>query len=130
MRHRGMRVRYEYTSGASPFTRRILLMTDSANTDLELPGWLRWGAEGGNTPMFVRTVAEAALVACSPDYELLRPGPLELKRRHPEGLARRKGQNATTGKTDECCCPSLWLIPGFTGLAFSTRGAGNSAGSH
>jgi len=34
--------------------------------------------------MFVRTVAEAALLACIPDYELLRPMLLELKRRHPE----------------------------------------------
>jgi len=57
----------------------------SANTDLELREWLRWAAEGGNTPMFVRTVAEAALIACSPDYELLRSVLVELKRRHPEG---------------------------------------------
>jgi hypothetical protein len=34
--------------------------------------------------MFVRTVAEAARMACSPDYVLLRPVLLELKRRHPE----------------------------------------------
>lgn len=32
--------------------------------------------------MFVRTVAEAALIACSPDYELLRPVLIELKRRY------------------------------------------------
>jgi len=44
--------------------------------------WLRWALEGGNTPLFVRTVAEAALMACMPDYELLRPVLLELKRRH------------------------------------------------
>ena len=58
---------------------------DSANTDLEMREWLRWAAEGGNAPMFVRLVAEAALVACSPDYELLRPVLIELKRRYPEG---------------------------------------------
>jgi hypothetical protein len=37
--------------------------------------------------MFARTVAEAALVACIPDYILLRPVLLELKRRYPEGAA-------------------------------------------
>jgi hypothetical protein len=58
---------------------------DSANNDIELRGWLRWAAEGGNTPMFVRTVAEAALIACTPDYELLRPVLVELKRRYPQG---------------------------------------------
>jgi hypothetical protein len=31
--------------------------------------------------VFVRTVAEAVLIASSPDYELLRPVLLELKRR-------------------------------------------------
>ena len=44
---------------------------DSAHTDRELHDWLRWASESGNTPMFVRKVAEAALMACSPDYELL-----------------------------------------------------------
>jgi hypothetical protein len=55
----------------------------SANTDPELREWLRRAAEGGNAPAFVRTVAEAALVACLPDYELLRPVLLQLKRRYP-----------------------------------------------
>jgi len=39
--------------------------------------------------MFVRTVAEATLIACSPDYELLRPVLLELKRRYPLTLPLR-----------------------------------------
>jgi hypothetical protein len=56
----------------------------SANAYLELRGWLRWASEGGNTPMFMRKVSEAALIACSPDYELLRPVLLELKRHHPQ----------------------------------------------
>jgi hypothetical protein len=56
----------------------------SANTDPELRQWLRWVFESGNMPIFVRTVAEAALLACVPDYELLRPVLLELKRRYPE----------------------------------------------
>jgi hypothetical protein len=43
--------------------------------------------------MFVRTVAEAARMACSPDYVLMRPMLLELKRRYPEGLTHRKTQN-------------------------------------
>jgi hypothetical protein len=57
---------------------------DSANTDPELRDWLRWASEEGNAPAFVRTVAQAALIACSTDYELLRPVMLELKRRHPD----------------------------------------------
>ena len=45
---------------------------DSAHTDSHLSQWLRWASERGNTPMFVRTVDEAALVACMLDYVLLR----------------------------------------------------------
>ena len=56
----------------------------AANTDPELRDWLRWAAESGNTPMFVSMVAQAALIACSPDYQLLRPVLLDLKRRYPE----------------------------------------------
>ena len=37
-----------------------------------------------HTPMFVRTIAEGAQLACVPDYVLLRPVLLELKRRCPE----------------------------------------------
>jgi hypothetical protein len=59
-------------------------MMDSADTDPELRQWLRWASESGKVPMFVRTVAEAALVACIPDYLLLRPVLLMLKRRYPE----------------------------------------------
>jgi hypothetical protein len=33
----------------------------------------------------VRTVAEAALIACSPDYILMRSVLVGLKRRYPEG---------------------------------------------
>jgi hypothetical protein len=55
-----------------------------ANTDRELRDWLRWAAEEGNAPAFVRKVAEAALIACSPDYALLRPALVELKHQHPE----------------------------------------------
>jgi hypothetical protein len=58
---------------------------DSARIDPELSRWLRWASERGNTPMFVRTVAEADLIACLPDYALLRPVLLELKPRNPEG---------------------------------------------
>ena len=57
---------------------------DSDYTDPELSQWLRWAYESGDVPVFVRTVAEAALLACVPDYELLRPVLLELKRRYPE----------------------------------------------
>jgi hypothetical protein len=56
----------------------------SASTDPELRRWLRWASEGGNTPMFGRMVTQAALIACSPDYELLRSVLVELKRRYHE----------------------------------------------
>jgi hypothetical protein len=56
-------------------------MTDSPQTDPELSQWLCWGSEQGNMPAFVRTVAEAALIACTPDCLLLRPVLLELKSR-------------------------------------------------
>lgn len=59
-------------------------MMDSANTDPELRDWLRWASDSARTPCFVRRVAEAALIACIPDYLLLRPVLLELKRRYPE----------------------------------------------
>jgi hypothetical protein len=51
---------------------------------MELHRWLCWTSEGGNAPAFVRTVGEAARMACLPEYELLRPVLLELKRRYPE----------------------------------------------
>ena len=57
---------------------------DSAHTDPELSQWLRWASELDHTPAFVRTVAEAARMSCMPDYVLLRPVLLELKRRYPE----------------------------------------------
>ncbi len=47
-------------------------MMDSTYTDPELRDWLRWASEGGKVPMFVRTVAEAARMTCSPDYLPLR----------------------------------------------------------
>jgi len=56
----------------------------SAHTDPGLREWLRWASEGGSTPMFARTTAVAALMACIPDYLLLRPVLVELKRRYPE----------------------------------------------
>jgi len=67
---------------------------DSPHTDPELSQWFRWASERSNTPAFVRTVGEAARMACMPDYVLLRPVLLELKRRSPEGLTHRKIQNA------------------------------------
>lgn len=59
-------------------------MMDSANTDLEMRAWLRWASDTDNAPAFVRKVANAALIACSTDYQLLRSVPVELKRRRPE----------------------------------------------
>jgi hypothetical protein len=57
---------------------------DSAHTEPELSQWLRWASERAKTPAFVRTVAEAALMACMPDYVLRRPVLVEVKQRHPE----------------------------------------------
>ena len=57
-----------------------------AYADPELHHWLRWASERGNTPVFISRAAEVALIACIPDYLLLRPVLLELKRRYPEGI--------------------------------------------
>ena len=59
--------------------------SSAAPTDPDLRDGLRWASEGGSVPGFVRTVVEAAIYACSPDYVLLRPVLLELKRRYPGG---------------------------------------------
>ena len=58
-------------------------MTYSANTDTELADWLRWAFESGKAPSFVRALAEAAFLADLPNYALLRPVLLELKRQMP-----------------------------------------------
>jgi len=55
----------------------------SASTDPELRDWLRWASKSGEVPVFVRAVAGAATVADLPNYALLRPVLLELKRQRP-----------------------------------------------
>jgi hypothetical protein len=55
----------------------------SANTDNELADWLCWASESVEVPMFVKTIADAALLADLPSYDLLRPVLLELKRKMP-----------------------------------------------
>ena len=63
----------------------------SASTDLELRDWLRWASESGNTPMFVRAMAEAGnlafqfrrvleapIYACASECALLCPVLVEL----------------------------------------------------
>ncbi len=67
-------------------------MMDSAFTDLELHDWLRWASEGGKVPTFVRTVADAARMACIPDYILLRPVLVELRRRHSDSRPDRRSE--------------------------------------
>ena len=57
-------------------------MMDSPHTDPELHRWLGRASESTRTTPFVRTIAEAAFMACSPDYVLLRPVLVELKRRY------------------------------------------------
>jgi hypothetical protein len=56
-------------------------MPCSAITDPDLRDWLRWASESGETSNFLRTVAEAALIADLRNYGLLRPVLLELKLR-------------------------------------------------
>jgi hypothetical protein len=67
-------------------------MMDSPHTDPEMHNWFHWASEQGHTPTFVRTVAEAARIGCTPDYELLRPVLVDLKRRYPEELSARLRQ--------------------------------------
>ena len=71
-------------SGRALIAARYLRLPVEAHTDRELSRWLNWASESGITRMFASTVAEAARDAGSPDYVLLRPLPLELKRRYPE----------------------------------------------
>ena len=66
-----------------------------AATDPELRDWFLWTSENGNTPSFVRKVAQAALIASLPDYELLRPVLIKLKRRYPEDRRSGHGDDAT-----------------------------------
>jgi hypothetical protein len=58
-------------------------MNYSVYADPDLNDWLRWASESGETPNFIRTIAEAAFLADSPHYALLRPVLLELKRQRP-----------------------------------------------
>jgi hypothetical protein len=51
-------------------------------TDEELYGWLRWAEESGSS--FLKTTAEAALIADLKHYNLLWPVLLELKKEWPE----------------------------------------------
>ena len=50
--------------------------------DVELHDWLRWAEESGSS--FLRTTAEAALIADLEHYNLLRPVLIELKREWPK----------------------------------------------
>jgi hypothetical protein len=77
----------------------------SANIDPELSDWLRWASESHEVPMFVQTVAEAAFLADLPNYALLRPVLLELRRQRPRSVptetptpyvSRSRPQNFTT----------------------------------
>lgn len=50
-------------------------------TDEQLHDWLRWAEEDGSC--FLKTTAEAALIADLKHYNLLRPVLLELKKEWP-----------------------------------------------
>jgi hypothetical protein len=61
-------------------------MMDTYNPRPALRSWLRSvAALPMSNPIFLRRVAESALIACIPDYLLLRPALLELKRRYYGG---------------------------------------------
>ena len=53
---------------------------------MELHDWLRWAEENGSS--FLRTTAEAALLADLKHYNLLRPVLLELKKEWPKPALR------------------------------------------
>jgi len=55
----------------------------SASADPELRDWLRWASDRGEVPRFIRAIAEAAFLADLPNYALLRPVLLRLKRQRP-----------------------------------------------
>jgi len=55
----------------------------SVSNDPELTDWLHWAYERGETPSFIRTIAEAAFLADARNYALLRPVLLELRRQRP-----------------------------------------------
>ena len=55
---------------------------ESAYTDIERHDWLRWAEENGSS--FLKTTAEAALIADLQHYNLLRPVLLELKKEWPK----------------------------------------------
>ena len=85
----------------------------SANTDLEMRAWLRWASESGNAPSFARKVAEGALIACSPEYELLRSVLIELKRSYPEDRRSGHGDDAASPycfwKSEAFLCSTIFL---------------------
>lgn len=70
------------------FITMLRLLRSLRFADPEIRVWLRSAPDGGNNPVFVRTIAHAAQTACVPDYSLLRPVLLELKRRYPEPPSR------------------------------------------
>jgi hypothetical protein len=58
-------------------------LAHSPTTDPLLRDWLRWASENHDVPVFVKSVAENALIADSPRYALSRPLLLELKQQYP-----------------------------------------------
>jgi hypothetical protein len=71
-------------------------MNYSASTDPDLRDWLRWAFQSGEAPSFVRAIAEAAFLADLPNYSLLRPVLLELRRQRPSVCSFR--QTKTTAR--------------------------------
>ena len=70
----------------------------SAREDDELRDWVRWAETNGNS--FVRTLAEAALLADLRHYHLLRPVLLKLKEEYPRRDLRIA--RTTVGRIFEC----------------------------
>jgi hypothetical protein len=79
--------------------------------------------------MFVRTVAEAALMACSPDYVLLRPVLVEFRRRYPrrEGLHDGCPPSTRDGDVRARCKPVLRDLHIEVPAAFASEQVGDPA---
>lgn len=68
-------------------TKRIAQIVDSIYTDPELTDWIRWASESGDASSFINAIAEEASIADLPNYALLRPVLLKLKRESAEAAS-------------------------------------------
>ncbi len=81
----------------------------SPATDEELYDWLRWAEESGGG--FLKTMAEAALIADLKHYNLLRPVLLELKTMYPENGSMDEHFNNDLEVGLDCYDPETRVFP-------------------